>query len=259
MRFYTKQHRFYCGIDLHARTMYVCIMDHEGTILTHRNMLATTETLAEVLQPYREDLVLAVECIFNWYWVADLCSRIGVEFVLGHALYMKAIHGRKVKNDKIDSQKIAALLRSGMLPMAYVYPQAMRSTRDLLRRRLYLSRQHAQLQTHIQNTNTKYNLPSFEKRIDRRSNRSGIGDRFTDPMARTSVEVDVALMDALHEQILAIERQINAQVPEHDPVAVHLLRNIPGIGKILALVIFYEIHDITASQRSATSSPTHGW
>jgi len=244
MRFYNKQHQFYCGIDLHARTMYVCIMDHEGTILTHRNMPTTVQTLADVLQPYRQDLVLAVECIFTWYWVADLCSRIGVEFVLGHALYMKAIHGGKVKNDKIDSQKIAALLRSGMLPMAYVYPQQMRSTRDLLRRRLYLSRQHAQLQTHIQNTNTQYNLPPFEKRIDRRSNRTGIGDRFTDPMVRTTIEVDVALLDALHEQILAIERQINAQVPEHDPVAVHLLRSIPGVGKILALVIFYEIHDI---------------
>jgi transposase len=249
MRFYTKQHQFYCGIDLHARTMYVCIMDHEGTILTHRNMPATTHDLADVLQPYREDLVLAVECIFTWYWVADLCSRIGVEFVLGHALYMKAIHGGKVKNDKIDSQKIVALLRSGMLPMAYVYPPQMRSTRDLLRRRLYLSRQHAQLQTHIQNTNTQYNLPPFEKRIDRRSNRSGIAERFTDPMVRTSVEVDVALMDALHEQILAIERQINAQVPEHDPVAVHLLRSIPGVGKIIALVIFYEIHDINRFPR----------
>ena len=103
MRFYTKHHQFYCGIDLHARTMYVCIIDHEGTVLTHRNMPATAETLADVLQPYREDLVLAVECIFNWYWVADLCARIGVEFVLDHALYMKAIHGGKGKNDKIGN------------------------------------------------------------------------------------------------------------------------------------------------------------
>jgi transposase len=51
-------------------------------------------------------------------------------------------------------------------------------------------------------------------------------------------------MDALHEQILTIERRINAQVPQHDPVALHLLRSIPGIGKTLALVILYEIHDI---------------
>ena len=176
--------------------------------------------------------------------MADLCNRISVEFVLGYALYMKAIHGGKVKNDKIDSQKIVALLRSGMLPMAYVYPQPMHSTRDLLRRRLYLVRQQAQLQTHIQNTNTQYNLPSFEKSIDRHSNRIGIADRFSDPMVRTSVEADAALMDALHKQILAVERQINSQFPDHDPAAVHLLRSIPGVGKILALVIFYEIHGI---------------
>ena len=105
MRFYTKQHRFYCGIDLHARTTYVCIMDHEGTIFTHRNLPAATDALADVLRPYQEDLVLAVECIFTWYWVADLCSRIGVEFVLGHALYMKAIHGGKVKNDEIAPRR----------------------------------------------------------------------------------------------------------------------------------------------------------
>ena len=244
MRFYTQHHQFYCGIDLHARSMYVCIMNHGGEILLHRNMAATDTDLLRVIDPYRKDLVLAVECIFTWYWVADLCHQIGVEFVLGHALYMKAIHGGKVKNDKIDSQKIAAMLRGGMLPMAYVYPQGMRSTRDLLRRRQYMARQKAELQTHIQNTNTQYNLPSFEKRIAQRSNRVGIGERFTDLAVRTSVEVDVALMDALHEQILTIERRINATVPEHDPVAVHLLRSIPGTGKTLALVILYEIHDI---------------
>jgi hypothetical protein len=149
--------------------MYVCIMDQAGKILLHKNYRANPDALLRAIAPYREDIAVAVECIFTWYWIADLCSREGIAFVLGHALYMKAIHGGKTKNDKIDSHKISALLRSGMLPMAYVYPQEMRSTRDLLRRRLHLARQHAELQAHIQNTNTKYNLPRFEKRIDRRS------------------------------------------------------------------------------------------
>jgi transposase len=78
---------------------------------------------------------VAVECIFTWYWLADLCAQEKIPFVLGHALYMKAIHGGKAKNDKIDAHKIAVLLRGAMLPMAYVYPAVMRSTRDLLRRR----------------------------------------------------------------------------------------------------------------------------
>jgi transposase len=63
---------------------------------------------------------------------------------------MKAIHGGKAKNDKIDAHKIAVLLRGGMIPMAYVYPQEMRSTRDLLRRRMHLTRKRAELLAHIQ-------------------------------------------------------------------------------------------------------------
>jgi len=107
--------------------------------------------------------VVAVECIFTWYWLADLCAREGIAFVLGHALYMKAIHGGKAKNDKIDAHKIAVLLRGGMIPQAYVYPQGMRSTRDLLRRRMHLMHQRAQLLAHIQNTNSQYNLPDIGK------------------------------------------------------------------------------------------------
>ena len=70
--------------------------------------------------PYRTDLAVAVECMFTWYWLADLCATERIVFVLGHALAMKAIHGGKAKNDKIDSDKIAVLLRGGMLPQAYV-------------------------------------------------------------------------------------------------------------------------------------------
>ena len=118
MRCYTTQHQFYCGIDLHARSMYVCILSHDGDFLLHRNMKAAPEPLLKAIAPYREGLVVAVECLFTWYWLADLCAQEGIAFVLGHALSMKAIHGGKAKNDKSDSQKIAVLLRGGMLPQA---------------------------------------------------------------------------------------------------------------------------------------------
>ena len=99
---------------------------------------------------------MASECIFNWYWLADLCADEGIPFVLGHALYMRAIHGAKAKNDRIDALKTASLLRGGLLPMAYVYPAEMRSTRDLLRRRTHFVRKRAQLMAHVQNTFHQY-------------------------------------------------------------------------------------------------------
>src|SRR3990172_6108138 len=190
MRFYTEQHRYYCGIDLHTRTMYVCILDAAGQVLMHQNLPAKPEAFLEAVAPYRDDLVVACECIFTWYWLADLCAKEGIRFVLGHALFMKAIHGGKAKNDKIDAHKIAVLLRGGMLPQAYVYPAGMRATRDLLRRRLHIVRKRGQLLAHIQNTNHQYNLPAFQR-----------------------------------------------------------LRSIPGVGKVLALTILYEIHDVRRFDR----------
>jgi hypothetical protein len=58
---------------------------------------------------------------------------------------MQAIHGGQAKNDQIDSETIALLLRAGMLPKAEVSPAAMRATRDLVRRRTPLRRKHAEL------------------------------------------------------------------------------------------------------------------
>ena len=117
-------------------------------------------------------LAVACECMFAWYWLADLCQEESIPFVLGHALYMKAIHGGKAKTDKIDAHKIAVLLRGGMLPQAYVYPKGMRETRDLLRRRMYLVHKRAELITHLEILNAQNNLPPFGKKLAYAANRA---------------------------------------------------------------------------------------
>jgi hypothetical protein len=175
--------------------MYVCILNHAGELLGHRDMEASPETFLKAIAPYREDIVVAVECIFTWYWLADLGAHEGLPFVLGHALYMQAIHGGKAKNARLDARKIAVLLRGGMLPQAYVYPAAMRATRDLLRRRLHLTRKRAELLPHIQQTNSQYNLPEMGKKIAYKANRDGGAERFPDLAVHKSVEVDPAPLD----------------------------------------------------------------
>ncbi len=187
MKFYTRQHKHYCGIDLHARQMYLCILDAAGKVCFSRNLECTPQAFLAAVKPFREDLVVAVECMFTWYWLADLCQREGIAFVLGHAQYMGAIHGGKAKNDKIDAHKIAGLLRGGMLAKAYVYPPQMRATRDLLRRRCHLMRKRSEFITHIQNTVSQYNLPPFEGRLGQRCQREGLLAHFPDPQVRNSV------------------------------------------------------------------------
>jgi transposase len=224
--------------------MYLCVLNQDGEVLLHRNMHAAPEPFLKAIAPYREDLVVCVECLFTWYWLADLCAREGLPFVLGHALYMKAIHGGKAKNDKIDAQKIAVLLRGGMLPQAYVYPAKMRATRDLLRRRVHLMRKRAELLTHVQQTNSQYNLPEIGQKIAYTANRDGVAERFPEPAVQKSIEVDLALIGHYDHLLRDMELSVLKTAKQHDANTLYLLRTIPGIGEILSLVLLYEIHDI---------------
>ena len=248
MNFYKhhNQHRFYCGVDLHARSMYLCIVDNAGQTLLHRDFVADRRTFVEAITPYRDGLVVAVECMFAWYWLADLCEEHRIPFVLGHALYMKAIHQGKAANDRIDAAKIAALLLGGLLPQAYVYPKEMRATRDLLRRRSFLVRRRADLLAHAVNTNSQYNLPALNKKLVYPANRGEVNlpERFSDPSARKLIECDLAVIDVLDAQIHDLELYLVRTAKVDDPQAYARLQSIPGIGKVLGLVLLYEIHKI---------------
>jgi transposase len=214
-------------------------------MLLHRNMPAGPEPFLKAVAPYRTALVVCVEGVFTWYWLADLCAREGMPFVLGPALYMQAIHGGKAKTDKIDSHKIAVLLRGGMLPQAYAYPADMRATRDLLRRRLHLTRTRAELLAHVQQTNSQDNLPEVRKQLADKANRDGVAERFLDPAVQKHVEVDLALMDYYDQLLNDVELTIVQTAKQHDAQTLYRLQSVPGIGKMLRVVLLYEIHDIT--------------
>lgn len=248
MRYYQGQHTYYCGVDLHTKTMFLCILDQQGNTVLSRNTLANPKSFLTAITRYRADLVVACECIFTWYWLADLCEQEGIPFILGHALYMKALHGGKTKNDRKDAYQIASLVRGGLFPLAHVYPRDRRATRDLLRRRTYFVRRRADLLAHVQNTSWQYRLASFGRRLANRSvpkYRDEVLACFDDAHVRASVEADLDLIEHCDRLIRRLEHRLEQQVRIHDRPTYDLLRSIPGVGKVLALVLLYEIDDIT--------------
>src|SRR5262249_372663 len=100
MRCYSNLDRFYAGIDLHARTMYVRVLDHKGKTVFEQALPADPKTIRAAIRPFRKDLVVGCECMFAWYWLADLCAKEKIPFVLGHALYMRMSHGAKAQPDR---------------------------------------------------------------------------------------------------------------------------------------------------------------
>jgi transposase len=225
--------------------MHLCVLDSAGNVVCDVNLPCRPDAFLAAIAPYRADVIVGVECMFGWYWLSDLCQKEKIPFVIGHALYMKAIHGGKAKNDKIDAHKIARLLRGGNFPLAYVYPKGMRATRDLLRRRNFFVRQRSGLFTHLQILNSQYNLAPFPKKLAFAANREelNITQRFAEPSVQKNVGANLAVIDCLDEQIAQLELYLTRTAKVDDVQTYHRLQTIPGVGKVLALVLLYEIHD----------------
>ncbi len=235
MNFYNNTHPYYCGIDLHARILYVCIIDQMGEILVHKEIPANPKQLYQLLEPYVGNIVVGVECMHCWYWVSDFCMDSSIDFILGHALYMKAIHGGKAKNDRIDSYKIAKLIRGGNFPLAYTYPKEMRAARDLLRRRIKIVRHGANLKAHVSNTTSQYNLPPNKINLKNVCAREKLKSTFPDPVVQRNIDLDMAILDAYANELSKVEWFIEQQAKQHNPVHLSLLKTISGIGRILSL------------------------
>lgn len=255
MEYATIDTDYFCGIDLHARTMYVCIMDKMGEVLFRRNIKNDFRLLTRALEPYRTSVSVGVESTFNWYWLADGCHQAGIPFHLGHALYMKAIHGGKKKNDRVDARTLTNLMRTNYFPQAYAYPKQMRATRDLLRRRHRYVAMRAASYTHIQNTFSQQGiLDPLSDEVKRKSTRRQIPSYLTDPDLGMSVECDLDLIEGLDPIIHRIEKQVLAQAKHHDRNALSILMTTPGLGKMLALTILYEIHTIARFKSASAFS-----
>jgi transposase len=225
--------------------MYVCVLDAEGEKPLHRNMRNDEAYFLKLMAPFHESLVVCCESTFNWYWLADLCAKEGIEFVLGHALYMKAIHGAKAKNDRIDSEKIATLLRGGVIPMAYVYPARMRATRDLMRRRTFFVCAQAALQGHVKLVNMQYNLPTIDENVRLEPQHEAILEHFDFAEdVEASVAADLDLIVDYRKVIHRLERKILESAQSHCPAELEILRSILGVGPVIALTILYEIERI---------------
>ncbi len=245
MRFYNAIRQFYCGVDLHARSIYICIMNKDRKVLVHRKLKnCSTDILLRILQPYKRDLAVSAESAFAWYWLADFCAENDIEFVLGHALYMKAVHGGKAKNDRIDSKKITLLMQGGMFPLAYVYPGEKRALRDLLRRRLHFVRLRGELFAHIQTVNYQNNNPSLPRLGNCKSARSNVADRFDNETTRKIVESDLEMIEYYDQLIPKLEWYIFSRTTQLYQKELAVLTSARGMGRTIALTILFEVDSI---------------
>jgi len=244
MKYYTSTTEFNCGIDLHSRQMYVCLMDRQGKKLVHTNIRNNDfDYFLKRIEPYRQDLTVCCECMFGWYWLSDACQKAGLTFVLAHALYLKAIHGGKNKNDRIDSEKLAHLLRTNLIPPAYVYPARLRPLRALWRQRLCYVWRRSELLARIQSQQLAHNRPVI-KQNNRDRWQAELMEQEADPLRQLALQNDLAMVRHYDAQIRTLEEQVQKLTKKTAGRDYALVQSAPGIGESLGATILYEVGDI---------------
>jgi len=130
-------------------------------------------------------------------------------------------------------------MRGGNFPLAYVYPKHMRATRDLLRRRMKLVRHGANLKAHVVNTTSQYNLTPNKVNLKNVCAREKLKSTFPDAVVQRNIDLDMAVLECYARELSKIEWFLEQQAKQHNPVHLHLLKSISGVGRILALTIIY--------------------
>ena len=129
----------YCGIDLHSNNHVICVIDDEDHRVLEKKLGNDIQLAIEALSDFRKQLkAVAIESTYNWYWLADGLMAAGFRVELVNTARVVQYSGLKRTNDRYDAFHLAHLVRLGILPTGYIYPQAERGLRDLLRKRIQL-------------------------------------------------------------------------------------------------------------------------
>ena len=184
--------------------------------------------------------------MFGWYWLADACQAAGLTFVLAHALYVKAIHGGKNKNDRIDSEKLTHLLRSNLIPPAYVYPaeQAAAARAPAPAHLLCLAPRRTAGPHSLPSTGSQPHRPVRQTRRNRDPWEEQLLAAEDHPLRQIALKNDLAMIRHYDTQITALEEQLHKLTKEVAARDYALLQTVPGIGEHLGLTILHEIGDI---------------
>jgi transposase len=229
----------FVGIDLHSTNSYIAIIDNDNKRVFKKKVKNELQNVLHVVEPYRKQIKgIVVESTYNWYWLVDGLMDMGYKVHLANPTAIKQYEGLKHSDDVTDAFHLANLLRLGILPEGYIYPQEERPVRDLLRKRLQLVQQRTALILSFENLltrnlGTRINVNEINKLRE-----EDVEDIFQQEYLVLSGKASIATINFLGTRIQQIEKVLHKCAKLKGEYKK--LMTVPGIWKILALTIMYE-------------------
>ena len=233
----------FCGIDLHSNNSVVVITDEMDKVLASRRCPNDLSKIVAVLEPHRAEMAgVVIESTYNWYWLADGLMAAGYEVKLANTVAMKRYDGLKHSGDEDDAAHLAHLLRLGILPTGYIHPPCERGLRDLARKRIQLVRSRTAHVLAVENILARELGATLSSNVIKRLTAEQVSTFELSADVALAVKSNVAVIEVLNREVERLEARLLESVRLRPEYA--LLRSIPGIGEVLAIVIMLETGDI---------------
>jgi len=235
----------YIALDVHKRYTWARVENTKGDRLYESRLAHSHGTIKNFVSRWAAGSPVAVETVGNWYWVVDEIEAGGGKPQLVNARLAKVMMGNVNKSDKLDAKGMNRLQRTGTLPTVWIPSSSVRDARELPRTRMVLSAQRTQLKNRVHATLGKYGYT-----VEGASDAFGKRGRkiITELLKKLPPHTQQALqrildqLDHVGENLKAIEAEmIKAFAPCPETT---WLKTLPGVGEILAVVIWTEIGSI---------------
>ena len=233
------------GCDAHKRYSQFSVLDWKAGVQERRRVEHTSGAIKEYLSKFPKGTPVALECVGNWYWIVDEIEEAGCRPMLTNAGKAKLMMGNVNKTDKLDADGLALLLHNGTLPTVWIPGGELRDLRELPRTRMALTKQRTAIKNRIHATLAKYGirvegssdifvgkgLAALEKELVHRPEET-----------RRCVKQELELLDQLKGHIRYLEKRIRERIRQ--TTSMQLLKSLPGVGDILAIVIDNEMGSV---------------
>lgn len=232
----------YVGIDLHRDNFWAVITDNQGQITHSKRYTNSTESVVELLGLCTDKPTVVIEATRNWMWLIEALQQRGCLVSLAHPLKTKAIASARIKTDTIDATTLAHLLRSDLVPPAYIPTLDEQDNREISRARVALTRQQTVLKNKIHAILAKENLKCPKSDL-----LGGQAQEWLKSVTLREVRKEVlleylSLLVTVAKHIEGIDKLIAKR--SADRRDIEILMSIPGIGKTSAFLIAAEVGDV---------------
>jgi transposase len=238
---------YYLGIDLHKKFAYWHLTEGNGELLWQGKVPTTKETTQKQLKECGvspKQIISAIESVESYGWYADLLESFGVgEVKLANPWKLRLIAENPLKNDKEDARIIAQYLRSGTLPESYLAPKETRDLRELVRTREYLVRARTSAKIRIRSVLTKHGLDGPFEDVDSLKCLEWLSKQKLGPIYAHEIKALLKLITHLGREIKVYEQLMKKE--EKNYPEIKILKSLPGIADVRALVMFAEIGDFS--------------